>query len=146
MSTSKEIITKSINGAIYVFDIIRKKYILLTPEEKVRQIFLRFLIYNKKIPLSRIRSEFQLNWNGLRRRCDIVVFDNDIQPIMIVECKKEKQKITESTMDQLARYNLKLKVKYLVATNLITTHYFKLNATETSFDKIDQLPTYIDLV
>ena len=146
MNEAHQIQTKQVDGKIYVFDMIRKKYLLLTPEEKVRQVYLLYLIHECGVPTSRIRCEFQLEWNALIRRCDIVVFDQDVNPILIVECKKEGLKISERTLDQLARYNLKLQVKYLVATNLVDTYTFVLTPEKSKFELISELPKYDKLI
>jgi len=96
-----------------IFDNLRKKYFVLTPEEWVRQHFIQFLIQEKKYPISLIALEKQLTINNLKKRTDIVVFDKNGNPTIIVECKAPHIKINQNTFDQIARYNLNLNGTYL---------------------------------
>ncbi len=102
---------------IYVWCIIRKKKLLVTPEEWVRQHVVHYLIEDLKIPIGRIASEYTINVNDLTRRCDIVVFDEFGKPKMIVECKAPEIAITENVFYQIAQYNNPLQVDYLMMTN-----------------------------
>lgn len=95
-----------------IFDNLRKKYLVLTPEEWVRQHVVRFLMEEKKYPASLIALEKQLIINNLKRRTDIVVFNKEGKPHIIVECKATNIKINQDTFDQIARYNLKLNANY----------------------------------
>lgn len=108
---------KTENGQKRIFDGIRKRYVQLTPEEWVRQHFIRYLAEHKKYPLSLIAVEKELRINKLKRRPDIVVFNRNHQPLLVVECKAPSVRITQETFDQVARYNIALRVKYLVVTN-----------------------------
>ena len=146
MSKKNEIKVKEIGEKKHVWCIIRKKYLLFTPEEKVRQIFIHYLIEEKQVPKSRIRSEYYLKWNNLAKRCDIVVFSENVYPLVIIECKKETINISNHTLSQLARYNLKLQVEYLVATNAKQTFVFQLNKAKNKFEPIKELPNYDQLL
>lgn len=106
-----------------IFDIIRKKYVVLTPEEWVRQNFVQYLIKEKKYPISLISVEKQLVINNLKKRFDILIFNTSGVPDIIVECKAPSIKITQDTFDQTARYNMKLKATFLIVTNGLI-HYF----------------------
>ncbi|GAG33027.1 unnamed protein product, partial [marine sediment metagenome] len=106
----------------YIFDGVRKKYIQLTPEEWVRQNFVQFLIQEKKYPESLISIEMFFKINKLMKRSDIVIFNKQGNPVVIVECKSPGVKISQDTFDQIARYNMKFKVDYLIVTNGIN-HY-----------------------
>jgi len=106
-----------------IFDNLRKKYFVLTPEEWVRQHFVQFLIDEKKYPVSLIALEKQLTINNLKKRTDIVIYNKLGDPDIIVECKAPHIKITQATFDQIARYNLKLKANYLIVTNGLE-HFF----------------------
>ncbi|MGB1284524.1 MAG: type I restriction enzyme HsdR N-terminal domain-containing protein [Polaribacter sp.] len=126
----------------YIFDIIRKKYIVLTPEEWVRQHFVRFLVDEKKYPISLIAIEKQLTLNNLKKRSDILVFNTQGTPDIIVECKNPSIKITQHTFDQIARYNLTLQANYLVVTNGLEHFYCKMNYEEETYIFLKQIPDY----
>src|SRR3954462_5571178 len=104
-----------------VFDAIRRKYVALTPEEKVRQHIIRYLIEEKQVPPSLISVEKALKVNELSRRTDVVVYSNTLKPLLLAECKSENVEITQKVFDQAARYNLSLDVKYFVLTNGLQT-------------------------
>lgn len=134
---------KSSENKPFIFDQIRKKYIVLTPEEWVRQHTVSFLIHELKYPLSRIAIERQLKVNNLTKRFDIVVFDNLGAPLILVECKAPKVKISQETFDQIARYNLQLNAPLLMLTNGLNHYYCSLNNVKKSYDFLANLPSYI---
>ena len=131
------------NGEVFVWCIIRKKELLCTPEEWVRQHFIHKLIHEDKIPEVLIASEFTLSYNGRSKRADIVVFNRQQQPVLIVECKATRISISEETLFQIAKYNFELKVPYLVMTN--GNHHFFCRSTQAtgSLDYLEQLPAGI---
>lgn len=100
-----------------VFDIVRNRYVALTPEEWVRQTFIHYLHDSLGYPLELIQVEGAIALNGMTRRCDIVVYDSEVKPLIIVECKKETVPLTQKVIDQACRYNLVLQVPYLCITN-----------------------------
>lgn len=100
-----------------IFDEIRKKWIVLTPEEWVRQNFLQYLIQIKKYPASLIAVEKEIKLGELKKRFDIVVYDTNTKPWMIIECKEMNVPLDKSVLDQVLRYNISLSVPYLVITN-----------------------------
>jgi len=102
---------------VWIFDVIRKKFLVLTPEEWVRQHFVHYLISELRYPKSLIKLEGGLKYNSLSKRSDIVVFDRTGIPWMIVECKSPDQKISENILHQASVYNSTLKAKYLAITN-----------------------------
>jgi len=108
---------KKADGKVWIFDVIRKKYIVLTPEEWVRQHFIHYLIHDFKYPRSLVKIEGGLTYNQLQKRSDITVFDREGKPWMIVECKSPTLNLSESTLQQAAVYNATLKAKYLTITN-----------------------------
>ena len=108
---------KLVEGTTQVFDAVRKKYLVLTPEEWVRQHFIHYLNKEKKYPLGLMGVEQMVKYNGQSTRADIVLYTADGKPNMIVECKAPKVKITQDAFNQIAKYNFQLKVKYLVVTN-----------------------------
>jgi len=129
-----------------IFDIIRKKYVVLTPEEWVRQNFVHYLILSKKTPKSLIRIEMHLELNGTRKRSDIVIHNQHGNPLLAVECKAPEIKITQSVFDQLARYNLKLNVPYLIVTNGIVHLFCKYSAEEEKYLFIKDIPEYKEMI
>ena len=106
-----------------IFDELRKKFIILTPEEWVRQHTIQYLMQQKNYPKQLLNAEKQLKVNGLTRRYDIVAYNPDGSINLIVECKAPSIKITQDTFDQIARYNLSLKAEQLMVTNGLH-HYF----------------------
>ena len=109
--------TKLVEATTQVFDVVRKKYFKLTAEEWVRQHFIHYLNKDKNYPFGLMGVEQMIKYNNLKTRADIVLYNVEGIPNMIVECKAPSMKITQDTFDQIARYNFKLKVKYLVVTN-----------------------------
>jgi len=104
-------------GQREIFDIARNRYVALTPEEWVRQHVIHQLHYEQGYPLELLQVEGAITFNGMTRRCDIVVYDCYVRPLAIVECKKETVPLTQKVLDQACRYNLVLHVPYLCITN-----------------------------
>ncbi len=125
-----------------IFDKLRKKYIVLTPEEWVRQHFVYFLIEEKKYPVTLIALEKQLTINNLKKRSDILIFNTDGKPEIIVECKAPSIKITQNTFDQIARYNLKLRANYLILTNGLEHFYCKMDFKNETYIFLKDIPHY----
>lgn len=133
---------KSNENKTLIFDKWRKKYLVLTPEEWVRQHFVQFLIDEKKYPVSLIALEKQLTINNLKKRTDIVIFSSDGTPNIIVECKAPKIKMAQDTFDQIARYNLKLNANYLVVTNGLQHYFCKLDKENETYIFLEDIPDY----
>lgn len=133
---------KSNENKTLIFDKWRKKYLVLTPEEWVRQHFVEFLITEKKYPVSLIAIEKQVTINNLKKRTDIVVFSSDGTPNIIVECKAPQIKIAQDTFDQIARYNLKLKANYLIVTNGLQHYFCKLDTENETYIFLKDIPDY----
>jgi len=127
---------------IQIFDAIRKKYVVLTPEEWVRQNILQYLIQEKKFPSSLIAVEAGLKYNQLQKRADVLVYDKSGSPFLLVECKAPEVKITQDTFDQIARYNLIFKVKYLVVTNGLNHFCCIMDYTDNSYQYLEFIPTF----
>lgn len=134
-------------GQLFVWCVVRKKKLVLTPEEWVRQHVIHFLIAEKNVPLGLIASELNIQIHQLNRRCDVVVFGKDQQPKLVIECKAPEIELSANTMHQIAHYNLKLSVDYLWITNGIQHGMFKINRTTNSIEVLEELPTFetIDL-
>lgn len=125
-----------------IFDSIRKKYVVLTPEEWVRQNFIRYLIEEKGYPASLIAVEKKVDVNLLPQRSDIVLYNANAKPVMIVECKAAKIKISQDVFNQIARYNMKLMVPLLVVTNGLHHYCCKMDYEKKSFEFIREIPHY----
>jgi hypothetical protein len=128
-----------------IFDSIRKKYVAFTDEEWVRQHCIAYLINEKAYPASLIAVEKALVVNGLRKRTDIVVFGKDGTPKLIVECKASHIKITNDVFDQIARYNMTLKVNYLMVTNGLQHYCCLINHQEASYKFLEDVPDFGEL-
>lgn len=122
--------TRFNNNKKEIFDIIRKRFVSLTDEEWVRQNIIQFLILEKGFPKGLISVEAGLKVNRLKKRADIVIYNQTGKPIMIVECKASSVKINQDAFDQIARYNLKLNVNYLMVTNGLQHYFCYLNQAE----------------
>jgi type I site-specific restriction-modification system R (restriction) subunit len=129
-------------GKTEVFDAIRKKYVSLQPEEWVRQQFIGFLIQQKNYPASLISIEKGLKVNQLQKRFDAVVFDRNGTPLVLIEFKAPKIKLSEKTFDQVAAYNLKMKVKYLIISNGLTHYCCKMDYENSNFQFLRDIPDY----
>lgn len=127
------------SGKLRLFDPVRKKYLVATPEEWVRQLFISFLVNEKKIPLGRIAVEKQLFVNNLQRRFDIVVYGEDFLPHTIIECKSPKIGISDDTFRQASAYNLELRAPFLVVTNGMVTYHCAIDFEEQSFHFLSSL-------
>ena len=125
-----------------IFDIIRKKFIILTPEEWVRQHVIHFLIEEKKHPKSLINVEKELTVNGTKKRYDIVTYRPDGSIYLMVECKAPKVKITQHVFDQIARYNLALNASLLMVTNGLNHYYCTIDYDTESYHFLKELPNY----
>ena len=125
-----------------VFDVVRKKFVVLTPEEWVRQHCLHFLNKNLNYPLSLINVEKQLKVSGLKKRYDVVVFKTDGSIRILVECKAPSVPITQETFDQIARYNLSLEADYLMVTNGLQHYYCQLDYEQGKYNFLPELPAY----
>ena len=135
--------TKLVGGTTQVFDVVRKKYFKLTAEERVRQHFIHYLNSVKNYPFSLMRVETLIKYNNLKTRADVVLYNKNGNPIMIVECKAPSVKIAQSTFDQIARYNFNLKAKYLVVTNGIQHFCCKMDYNLNEIYFLDELPNYV---
>ena len=125
-----------------VFDPIRKKYIILTPEEWVRQNFIQFLIEEKKYPASLMAVEMGIDLLNTKKRCDIVLYNTKGLPHMIVECKAPSIKISQDTFDQIARYNITLKTDLLVVTNGLQHYICIMDHHNKRYHFLKEIPNY----
>ena len=133
---------KNSENKLSIFDEIRKKFIILTPEEWVRQHVVRFLLEEKKYPKSLINVEKVLMVNGLRKRYDIVVFNPDGSIFVLVECKAPEIKTAQATFDQIARYNMTMKAQYLMVTNGLNHYFCLMDFENEKYEFLRELPDY----
>lgn len=126
----------------WVYDSIRKKEVVLTPEELLRQLVLLYLLEEKKYPAHRIRSEVGIEVNGLKKRCDIVVFDAAVKPWLLIECKSPKVPLTQPVFEQAARYNMNLQAPFLAITNGLSTYCCALDFEKSSFAYLEEFPEF----
>jgi hypothetical protein len=133
---------KNSKNNTHIFDVIRKKFVVLQPEEWVRQHCVQYLIQEKNYPISLINVEKVVVINGLKKRYDIVVFNRDGSIALVVECKAPKVKITQAAFDQIARYNLALKAPYLMVTNGLNHYFCTMNHHLENFEFLETIPNY----
>ncbi len=126
----------------HIFDPFRKKYLVLSPEEWVRQHFLQYLVREKKFPVSLISIERGLKYNQLQKRADILIYNTLGAPHLLVECKAPAIKITQEAFDQVARYNMVFKVRYLVVTNGMHHFCCEMDYTTNSYVYLKEIPFY----
>jgi hypothetical protein len=133
---------KKINDKLCIWDIIRKKYIVLTPEEWVRQHFVHFLINTHQYPKSLIKLESGLTYNQVMKRTDIQIFDRQGELFMIIECKAPHIQLTQVVFSQAAQYNQVLKAKYLTVTNGMIFHCCQTDWENMKIDFLENLPVF----
>ncbi len=133
---------KNSENKISIFDCLRKKFVILQPEEWVRQHCVLYLIVEKGYPKSHINVEKELVVNDLKKRYDIVVFNPDGSIHLIVECKAPSIVINQSTFDQIAQYNLALNANYLMVTNGLNHYYCQMDFENKRFDFLKDIPNY----
>ena len=133
---------KNSENKVSIFDEIRKKFILLTPEEWVRQHVVQFLLQDKKYPKSYINVEKLIKINDLSKRYDGVVFQPNGDIFLLIECKAPQVPISQQTFDQIARYNLALKAKYLMVTNGLNHYFCQMDFENEKYVFLRELPEY----
>lgn len=130
----------------FIYDPIRQKWVRLTPEEWVRQHFVNYLLVEKGYPLSWMANEIGISYNNLNRRCDTVVYDAYLTPLMIIEYKAPSVAITEEVFRQISRYNFVLKVSYLIVSNGLDHFCCKMDIDSGSYSFLKEIPMYADLL
>lgn len=133
------------DGKNTIWDIIRRKYVALTPEEWVRQHFVHFLVEHKGYPASLLANEVALTLNGTSRRCDTVLYDRTLSPRMIIEYKAPHIPITQKVFDQISRYNLVFRVDYLIVSNGLSHYCCRMDYDHQSYQFLTDVPGYSEL-
>lgn len=136
---------KQIDSVRYIWDRIRKKYLVLTPEEWVRQHFVNYIIEYKDYPSSLITNEIEIKLHNQKRRCDTVVYNKKLEAICLVEYKAPNITITQDVFDQIVRYNMVLHVKYLIVSNGIVHYCCIIDYATNKISFLSQIPSYTDL-
>ena len=134
------------DGKQQVFDILRRKYVALTPEEWVRQHFVHYLISARGFPAECIGNEVSITLNGTRKRCDTVVYGRNAEPIMVVEYKSPQVEITQQVFDQISRYNIPLKVKWLIVSNGLQHYCCRIDYESGTSRFLEDIPSYSDIL
>ncbi|MCH1608274.1 MAG: type I restriction enzyme HsdR N-terminal domain-containing protein [Flavobacteriaceae bacterium] len=136
---------KSKENKSYIFDPIRKKWLVLNPEEWVRQNCVQFLINEKKFPIGLLQVEKKIEVFNTVKRYDLVVFNTEKKISLLVECKSPSVKITQEAFDQIARYNTVIQSEYLMLTNGLDHFYYQMDFKEKKYIYLTDLPTYNSL-
>jgi len=130
------------NGKKVIFDVIRRRYVALTPEEWVRQHFIHFLITYKAYPSALMANEVLLNLNGTKKRCDTVLYNRNLSAKMIIEYKAPQIEITQAVFNQITNYNFVLKVDYLIVSNGINHYCCKMDYVNQTYTFLEDIPDY----
>ncbi len=133
---------KKEGGKVFIFDIIRKKHIVLTPEEWVRQHMIHYLIDHLQYPKALFRIEGSLTFNKLRKRSDIVIYDRQAQPWMLIECKAPTLKLTQKAFNQVAVYNMTIGARYVAVTNGIAHYCFEAATSHHEPLRLEAFPVF----
>jgi len=133
---------KNSENKVSIFDDIRKKFIILTPEEWVRQNTIQFLLQEKNYPKSYLNIEKLIKINDIKKRYDAVVFLPNGALFLLVECKAPEIKITQETFDQIARYNMKLNAQYLMVTNGLNHYFCQMDFENEKYIFLEELPSF----
>ncbi len=134
------------NDKVEVLDVLRKKWLVLTPEEEVRQQFVHYMMDEKKYPAGLLAIEYSLRVNSLKRRADVVAFNRFGHPLLLVECKAPSVKIDQKVFDQIARYNLSMKVDYLIVTNGLEHFCCQLDFQNNKYHFLQDIPLFDEIV
>jgi len=134
---------KNSENKVAIFDEIRKKFIILTPEEWVRQHVVKYLLQDKNYPKSYINVEKLIKINDLSKRYDIIVYQPNGEIFLLIECKAPEVAITQQTFDQIARYNLVLNAKYLMVTNGLNHYFCQMDFENEKYVFLKELPDFI---
>jgi hypothetical protein len=138
--SKNQIKTRQQGGLNEIFDIVRKKWLLLTPEEWVRQNMIQYFLLIKKYPSTLIAVEKEIKLGELKKRCDLVIYNRDSLPWMIIECKEMNIPLSKKTLEQILRYHITLPATYLIITNGSYTFGFKKRDNE--FIEINDFPDF----
>lgn len=137
---------RNADGNIAIWDATRRRYVVLTPEEWVRQHFVAFLVAHRGFPAGRIGNEISLTLNGMPRRCDTIVYDAQGNPLALVEYKAPHVAITQNTFNQIVRYNSQFLVSYIIVSNGLSHYCCRIDYTSRTHTFLPEIPTYDDML
>lgn len=140
-----EVRLKEADGHQQIFDVLRRRYVALTPEEWVRQHFVHFLMEHKHYPKGLLGNEIELRIGEKRMRCDTVLYDKTLQPQMIVEYKAPEIEITQRVFNQITAYNMILRVDYLIVSNGLQHYCCRMNKEQHRYEFLREIPDYSQL-
>ncbi len=132
------------NGKKMIFDANRKKFVVLTPEEWVRQNFIQYLIHDKAYPANLMAVEKQIRVNGKQRRFDLLVYQKSGQPLLIAEFKAPGVALSQAAFDQVVRYNMVLRVEYVLVSNGLNHYVCKIDYANNSYSFLKNIPVYCE--
>lgn len=141
--TEQKMIRK--DGKELIFDILRRRYVALTPEEWVRQNFVHFLVEHKGYPPACIGNEISLSLNGTKKRCDTVVYDSNAAPLMIIEYKRTHVPVTQKVFEQICRYNIEMKVQWLIVSNGLQHYCCYIDYEAGTYHYLPEIPEWTDV-
>jgi hypothetical protein len=130
------------NGRTKIWDNLRKKYLVLTPEEWVRQHLVNYMINEKQYPAQLIGLEKSLTYNHRKKRCDLIVFNKEAKPLLLAECKAPSVEITQETFFQIATYNKIFEAKYFLLTNGIKHFCCEIDYFNSKIHFLENIPTF----
>jgi len=133
---------KQEENSLFILDEFRNKFIKITPEEWIRQNFLKFITEHLKYPKSLLKIESKINKDNTRKRTDIIVMDKSLNPFMLVECKNTNIELNQETLNQIAQYNLKVKAPFIVITNGLNHYIFEINFENNKVTQLNNFPEY----
>lgn len=142
--TDLKIVTRE--GKQLVFDVLRRKYVSLTPEEWVRQQFVHYLVSCKGYPAECIGNEVSIRLGSTRKRCDSVVYGRQAEPLMIVEYKAPGVEITQQVFEQISRYNIRLRVQWLIVSNGLQHYCCHIDYANGTYRFVEDIPSYPSIV
>ncbi|MEE1003995.1 MAG: type I restriction enzyme HsdR N-terminal domain-containing protein [Bacteroidaceae bacterium] len=138
--TDLKVITK--DGKQQVFDILRRRFVVLTPEEWVRQQFVHFLIRHKGYPAECIGNEVSIALGATKKRCDTVIYGSHAEPLMVIEYKSPNVEITQKVFEQICRYNIKMKVEWLVVSNGLQHYCTRIDYENGTYQFVEDIPAF----
>lgn len=134
------------DGKKQIFDLVRRRYVALTPEEWVRQHFVHFLVNHQGFPSSLLANEVTIKLNNTVKRCDTVLYRPNLSPRLVVEYKAPHVEITQEVFDQITRYNMTLKVDYLIVSNGLRHYCCQMDYTRQTYRFLTDIPAYEELM
>lgn len=138
--TELKVITK--DGKQQVFDVLRRRFVALTPEEWVRQQFVHFLIEHKGYPAECIGNEVSITLGATKKRCDTVIYGSHAEPLMVIEYKSPSVEITQKVFEQICRYNIKMRVEWLVVSNGLQHYCTRINYKNNTYQFVEDIPAF----